>query len=229
MTGGKIMITMNDFERQMPSTVLNEHEILIKSLECTKPLRFAVAASSTELEAVYRLRYQVVTERAWGQAEDFPDGLERDEYDSRSMHIVGWDGDRLAASTRIVLPAPGYLLPVEEAFDVSIAPLGQTAEIGRSIVARAYSTIHHHVFKALLVKAALEAWALGMTHLCGTHTRSMIRLERMIGCRFTSVGDKKPYWGEERYPYLFSLEEIAARVAERWYREMSENKIQSSR
>jgi hypothetical protein len=57
VTGGKIMITMNDFERLRPRTVLNEHEILIKSLECTKPLRFAVAASSTELEAVYRLRY----------------------------------------------------------------------------------------------------------------------------------------------------------------------------
>jgi N-acyl-L-homoserine lactone synthetase len=223
------MITMNNFERLRPRTVLNEHEILIKSLECTKPLRFAVAASLKELEAVYRLRYQVVSERARGQVEDFPDGLERDGYDSRSVHIVGWNGDRLAASTRIVLPAPGCLLPVEEAFDVSIAPPGQTAEIGRSIVARAYSTIHHHVFKALLVKAALEAWALGMTHLCGTHTRSMIRLERMMGCRFTLVGDKKPYWGEERYPYVFSLEEIAARVAERWYREMSENQIQSGR
>jgi hypothetical protein len=57
------MITMNDFERQRPPTVLNEREMLIKALECTKPLRFAVAESSTELEAVYRLRYQVVTER----------------------------------------------------------------------------------------------------------------------------------------------------------------------
>lgn len=223
------MITMNDFERQRPPTVLNEHEMLIKALECTKPLRFAVAESSTELEAVYRLRYQVVTEREWVQPEDFPDGLERDVYDSRSVHIVGWDGDLLVASTRIVLPAPGCLLPVEEAFDVRIAPIGQTAEISRSIVARAYSTIQHRVFKALIVKASLEACALGMTHLCGTHTRSMIRLERMLGCRFTPLGDKKQYWGEERYPYVLSLEEIAPLVAERWYREMSENQIQSGR
>jgi hypothetical protein len=75
----------------------------------------------------------------------------------------------------------------------------------------------------------IYSFALGMTHLCGTHTRSMIRLERMLGCRFTPLGDKKQYWGEVRYPYVLSLEEIAPLVAERWYREMSENQIQSGR
>src|SRR5438132_2727031 len=71
------------------------------------PICFAIAQTPAEREALYRLRYQTAIGRGWVKPEDFPDGLERDPYDERAVHLAGWDGTVLAASVR---------LPTEEAF-----------------------------------------------------------------------------------------------------------------
>src|SRR5262249_40989092 len=82
------------------------------------PLAFGVARSPAELEAVYRLRYEVVMDQGWAKPEGFPDGLERDAFDERALQIVVWDGSELVGTTRLVAPKAGCRLPTEEAFDV---------------------------------------------------------------------------------------------------------------
>ena len=60
-------------------------------------------------EEVFRLRYQVyVVETGFERAEDFPDGLERDAYDSRSdHHLLRHRRTGLyAATARMILPSP---------------------------------------------------------------------------------------------------------------------------
>jgi N-acyl amino acid synthase of PEP-CTERM/exosortase system len=77
------------------------------------------ATTDSLMEAVYRLRYQVFCrETGFEKAEQFPDGLERDEYDAHSEHylIRHRKTGVYAATTRLILPDPDdadRLFPVE--------------------------------------------------------------------------------------------------------------------
>lgn len=68
-----------------------------------------IARTKKDLEAAYRLRYQVYcVENNFENPEDFPDGLERDEFDDRSVHalLVYTPTDDVIGSVRLVLPDP---------------------------------------------------------------------------------------------------------------------------
>ena len=63
-------------------------------------------------QAAYRLRHQVYCqELGFEKAENFPDGMEKDEYDDFSQHylIQHRKSGVYAATTRIILPTPGDL------------------------------------------------------------------------------------------------------------------------
>src|SRR5262245_3724722 len=81
------------------------------------PVRFEIAQTPSELEAVYRLRYRVALERGWATPTDLPDRLEHDVYDDRAVHIVGSHNGELVASVRLVFPSAGLRLPTEETFN----------------------------------------------------------------------------------------------------------------
>ena len=89
-------------------------------IDSVTEIRFNTAQNDMEREEVYRLRYRVVVERGWVTSNEFPDGMERDHYDTNAIHITGWDGNVLAATSRLVLPRSGEVLPTEEAFNIQI-------------------------------------------------------------------------------------------------------------
>src|SRR5215467_3990112 len=76
-------------------------------------------ATDHEREVAYRLRGSAVIDRGWRDASELADGMERDEYDDRAIHVVGWDGDVAMSTGRVVLP-PG--LPTEDACDLVVEP-----------------------------------------------------------------------------------------------------------
>jgi len=182
------------------------------------PLRFCAAQSPEELQAVYRLRYEVVIARGWARPEELPDGLERDEYDECAVHIAAWDGSQIAATSRIVLPAPELVLPTERAFGIKIEPHGQVADMGRQIVARAYSSVQHLVFAALLAQTWLEIHARGFTLVCGDFTPAVTRLYRLMGFQVTQVGPAREFWGEERFPIVVDIVGSVPTLLKRWNR-----------
>lgn len=186
---------------------------LIESLDV---LRFDIARSDSQREAVYRLRYQTIIERGWAQPEDMPDGMEHDHYDEKAIHIAGWDGDKLAASSRIVLPEAILTLPTEEAFHIQIEPHVKVADMGRQIVAREYSSIRHKVFAALLAKTWLEIRAHGYSLVCGDFTPAMLRLYRIMGFDVKQLGPAQPFWGEDRFPILVDVARSMMALVERW-------------
>jgi N-acyl-L-homoserine lactone synthetase len=163
------------------------------------PVRFGLAGSPAEKEAVYRLRYLVVTEQGWARPEDFPEGLETDAYDEKALHIVGRDGEALAATARLVFPEPGRRLPSEEAFDTAIEPRGRFADMGRIIVAKRYRDAQHRMLLALMGYAWLQAQQHGLLDICGTFTPAMIKLSRLMGIVIIPIGPPRLYWGEERF------------------------------
>lgn len=179
-------------------------------------LRFDVAHDDSEREAVYRLRYQTVIQRGWAQPGDIPDGMEHDPYDEVAIHIVGWDGHRLAATSRLVLPGGGLALPTEEAFHLRVEPHGQVVDMGRQIVAHEYSSIKHKVFAALLAKTWLEIRANGYSLVCGDFSPAMTRLYRIMGFDVKELGPAQSFWGEDRTPIMVNVAKSMQALMERW-------------
>lgn len=40
----------------------------------------------------YRIRALASVSAGWARPGDFPDGMERDEFDDVAVHVLGWDG-----------------------------------------------------------------------------------------------------------------------------------------
>jgi N-acyl-L-homoserine lactone synthetase len=203
----------NDPTEDVLSLVDNLSRGFIDSVDT---IRFDTARSDSDRESVYRLRYQVVVERGWVSPADFPDGLERDHYDANAIHIIGWDGNLVAATSRLVLPRPGEVLPTEEAFNIQIEPRGRVTDMGRQIVAREYSSIRHKVFAALLAKTWLEIRGYGYSLVCGDFSPTVMRLYRMMGFDVKQLGSTHKFWGEERAPIMVDIANSASALIERW-------------
>jgi len=173
-----------------------------KLIERARPIRFAVAHSPEELEGIHRLRCRIVLKREWATQEDLPDGLERDEYDARAVHIAAWDGDVLAGTSRLILPLPGRPLPTEALTGLEMAPRGRVADVGRVCVATAYSHASHRVSWGLLGRTWLEMRGRGLTDACCMVTPGVARMYQSWGLRVIKLGASRLYSGEERYPAL---------------------------
>ena len=180
------------------------------------PVCFSAAQTNAQREAVYRLRYNTVIERGWARPEEFPNGMERDDYDAVALYVIGTVGGSLAACARLVFPAEGRLLPTERAFDLRIEPRGRVVDLGRQIVAPPYTHHRHVIFAGLLAQCWLEVHARGYYHVCGDFTPSMIRLYRHLGLNVKPLGPTRLYWGEERLPIVQDVLGAVDILAARW-------------
>jgi N-acyl-L-homoserine lactone synthetase len=187
-----------------------------KLVAAAQPLRFEIARTDAARAAAFQLRCQAIVARGWAPLEAMPDGMERDAYDDYAIIIAGWDGDVLAATTRLVLPAPDVLLPTEAAFGLTVEPQGLVADMGRQTVARAYSSMRHRVFAAILAKTWLEMRAHGYSLVCGDFSTGMLRLYRMLGFKVTELGPAQLFWSEERYPILIDVAGDVDLLLARW-------------
>lgn len=190
--------------------------IASRFIALAEPIRFRVAQSPDELDAAYRLRYEVVVKRGWVKPEDFRHGLELDHYDADAVHLLGWDGEKVIATTRLVFPAPTRRLPTEAEFDLPINPSGQVVDGGRAIVDQSYSDARHRIFAGLLGHSWIEMQTRGYCYLCGAATSAMIRLCRSLGYQISVLGSVRQYWGEQRYPIRFDVPESIPLLQKRW-------------
>jgi hypothetical protein len=173
------------------------------------PVQFGPARSPAEQEAAYRLRFATVVEEGWAVATDFPDGLERDEFDDRALQVVGRDADRLIAMARLVFPEPARPLPTEQEFELTVHPGGSVVDIGRAIVVKEYRSAEHTLFGALLARCWLEIRARGYQDLCGAASGPRLERYQQFGLPLRILGPNRRYWGEERYPVFLDGQEFA--------------------
>lgn len=199
-----------------PSELDGANSIAARFIASAAPIRFSVARSPGEREAAYRLRYEVVIDQGWAGAEEFQSGLEQDSYDAQAVHLLGWDEQRVVATTRLVFPTPGKLLPTEEEFDLRVEPRGQVVDGSRTIVARAYSDTRHRIFAGLLGCTWLEMQPRGFNYLCGAAVPAMIRLCRSIGYQISVLGPARQYWGQQRHPIRFDVPESISTLVGLW-------------
>lgn len=164
------------------------------------PVRFGVAISPADVEAVYRLRYAVVVGRGWAPAYTFPDGLERDSDDAAAVQVAGWHRDRIVATGRLVQPVVGLPLPTEAAFDVTLSGRDQLVDIGRVCVASAYRDSAHRVFRGVLGQIWCEMRRLGYQEAAAVVSGVVARMHERWGFCVTILGPARVFWGELRSP-----------------------------
>jgi N-acyl-L-homoserine lactone synthetase len=174
-----------------------------------QPVQFDRAASRAEQEAGYRLRMETVVEEGWATAADYPDGLERDQFDERAVHVVGRQDGHVIVVARLVFPESGSLLPTEQEFDLTMEPAGGVVDIGRAIIVKEFRSAEHTLFGALLARCWLEIRARGYQNLCGTASGSRLARYQQFGLPLRTLGPSRRYWGEERYPVFLDGQEFA--------------------
>jgi N-acyl-L-homoserine lactone synthetase len=174
----------------------------VRVLSRITPLKVGVARSERELEAVFRLRYEVVIYRGWGKPEDFSEPLERDPFDDRALQIGVWEDGELVGTTRLIMPCHGHRLPVEETFGVELAHRDCVIEMGRTCRKPGINDARQRILWGLLAQSWIEARGLGYTEICGCFSSAMIRFYRRFGFRIEILSEGRLHWGEQRFAVL---------------------------
>ena len=193
------------------ASLLGRLDVMARQLVArATPIQFGLARSPEERAAVFRLRFETVVKQGWATQAELPEGLERDAYDDdQAVLVVGWHGETLAATARLVLPDPSRPLPIEQEFELSSALPGGVADLRRAIVAAPYRSRRHTVFAALLARCWLEVRGQGFHRVCGAATPAWLARYRQLGLPVRVLGPPRTYWGEERYPLLLDGLELA--------------------
>lgn len=109
-----------------------------------------VDGDSEKLEEVYRLRFQVYcVENSFEDPLQYPDGLEKDPFDDRSIHglLRHRQTNTTAGTVRLVFPAkdnPERMLPIDQVCgetvlkDADILPRTTLAEVSRFAVSKEF-------------------------------------------------------------------------------------------
>jgi N-acyl amino acid synthase of PEP-CTERM/exosortase system len=113
-------------------------------------LEVVQAATSDDKCLSYRLRYEVYcVEHSFLNAADYPDGLERDEFDSHSLHALlrHKPTNDFVGTVRLIMPKPGTRKPIMPFAKLcrdaryragEILPVDSTAEISRFAISKAF-------------------------------------------------------------------------------------------
>ncbi|MFH0764072.1 MAG: PEP-CTERM/exosortase system-associated acyltransferase [Candidatus Omnitrophota bacterium] len=116
----------------------------LKELIGQSKLVFKHADSSDELNAVYRLRYEVYcNESHFLDPQQYPDGMESDKYDPHSIHFAVSDQYGMIGAVRLVLDSPNGF-PFEEHcrgklhIDIKDFSRNQAVEISRLVISKRY-------------------------------------------------------------------------------------------
>lgn len=208
---------------------------------------FRVVAADTPAlrDEVFRLRHRVYcVEHDFLDALDYPDGLERDEYDDHSIHALlqHVESGRHVGTVRLVMPpagADGYVMPMaglcrDERFRAgALLPVRSTAEVSRFAISQdlrrdlldpsATCSQQRRVAANLtlgLMTAIIQlSVAAGITHLCAVMEPALLRLLARQGVRFEALGPLVDYHGLRQPSFGVVrdlLDDLRATHPERW-------------
>ena len=182
-------------------------------------LTFGPALDERERVAAYRLRYDELIARGWGTPSDYPDGLERDEYDESAVLVVARRADEVVGSVRLIVDATAVerLLP-EYGIEDGAVPVSGTAVAGRYMLARPYRRSREAAvgLLAALWRAAVEH---GVERGVTFQTEASIRWCGLHGAPVKVIGPARQDRGEWRYPLLVDTDVVAAFAASATQRE----------
>jgi len=170
--------------------------------------------SEKELSDVFSVRYRVYClERGYERLEDYPNGLEMDEYDPYSIHFIAYVDSLPVGTARLILPNPiGF--PVERYCNVDIRAISpdtnRVAEISRLAVSSEASrglSISRGLITAGLIREMYYAnkfLDLGITYAFTAMSKGLERMLMRCGICFIKAGASVEYHGI-RTPYYVPI------------------------
>lgn len=143
-----------------------------------KELYFKVADSDFELQNCYRLRYKVYCEeKRWISPSDFPDKMERDEYDTKAVQVIAMNEDfEIVGMMRILQEADFSKLPYQEhpGMKGNKVQASNAAELSRFVVTATKS--RYYVVKGLLRAVYQTSRNMGIDNWIFMYEPSLKRL-----------------------------------------------------
>jgi len=180
--------------------------MLVKKITCKR-----------ELYDVFKVRYKVYClEKGYERPEDYPDGLESDEYDPYSIHFIVYVNSLPAGTARLILHNP-FGLPIERYCNVDIKAIGidtsKVAEISRLAVSSEVtkgSLINKSVIMLSLIREIYKTanlLNLDIKYVVAAMSKGLERILKRCGIMFFKMGDPVEYHGI-RIPYCAHIEEL---------------------
>ncbi|MFN2289295.1 MAG: GNAT family N-acyltransferase [Chromatocurvus sp.] len=176
-----------------------------------------------DLRRVLQLRYRVYCkERGFCRAEDYPDHLEIDEYDDRSVHFAAFDPEgEVAGSVRLVCHERGSGFPYQDHCklfnEIELPDARKSGEVSRLVLNRNFRTppgggntgtvimsVYREMYRYSL-QNGIEYWYAAME-------RSLVRMMGRIGVEYQRIGPEVDYYGPVA-PYLLELSALQERLA----------------
>ena len=176
-------------------------------------LEFGVAKDDGERTAAYRLRYEELVARGWGDPAAHPDGLERDEYDDDAVLVVARSGLAVVGTVRLVIePAHVARLLPEYGIEPGRIPIEGTGVAGRFLIAPQFRRSREPVvgLLAALWRAGVQ---LGLRRGVTFQSDDSIRWCRLHGIPLKVIGPARDDHGERRHPILIDDDVLEAFAA----------------
>jgi N-acyl-L-homoserine lactone synthetase len=144
-------------------------------------LYFKIAETQSELQSCYRMRYQVYCqEKGWLSGNDFPDGMESDEYDEKAVHVIAYNEEFQPVGTMRILRNQDFdRLPFQDhpGFKGKELKLKNFSELSRFIVVGEKN--RNYILKGLIRMIYQTSKKLGIDYWVFVSEPGMIRfLER---------------------------------------------------
>jgi N-acyl-L-homoserine lactone synthetase len=205
-----------------PSVFLNVYNEVEKCLHMlAREFYVEIANTKMTIEEAYRLRYQTYCiERRYEESET---GLERDEFDHRSRHVLlrHRPTGEAVGTVRLVLPtpdAPHESLPMLRICGSCLSlplPFHSTAEISRFAVPKRSKEIGGPTASLMrlgLMRGLVQlSHELRLTHWCAMMERSLLRLLETTAVYFQAAGPLVAHRGL-RQPSYGHISEILNRM-----------------
>lgn len=165
-------------------------------------------AVQEEMEAIFRLRYQVYCIEKGYLPNNYPDGIEKDEYDDYSTHFVAIDGqyykNKIVGYFRAILKRPDFILPIEKHFNLfTITPdPAKTVEHSRLIVSKEYRDVRHQIMLSLVKAAYLYNKSQGIEFCYAAVEWPLYKFLRRLGLPYEMAGRENFYMGAVIVPTI---------------------------
>ncbi len=160
-------------------------------------LYFKTAETELEFEKCYRLRYKVYCEKKrWLSPDDYPDGLEKDEYDSNATHVMAMDEDfNVIGIMRIIKECDHERLPYLDhpGMKGKKYEAANLAELSRFVVSATKN--RHLVLKGLLRLVYLTSRRIGVDNWVYVSEPSLIRFIDRYKYFFHPISTPTKYYG----------------------------------
>jgi N-acyl amino acid synthase of PEP-CTERM/exosortase system len=200
------------------------------------------------MDDIFRLRYRVYCEeKGFLPAEDYPQGIETDEFDENAVHFIVYGDDRSPVGyMRIIDGQDGHGFPMiahgmTVNDDFEFPPKDGVMEISRMIVRSDYrheyrpandgptssdlplpnaknaSDLVQYRLLRLMYQHAMRE---DSRWICAAMEPTLHRKFRMMGIPFAQIGPSGEYFGEVR-PYAMNLQEMEAVLEERFPQTMA--------